>query len=102
MLLVFSTIGKIVHVFRNYMLLGDFLCPFATPRVSFKCYVLLCIVYDQIVAAILCDTGIALLAYMDGITGSSTLGGVVLAACAAAGFAIFKVNNNSARFPLML
>ncbi|KAF9420440.1 hypothetical protein HW555_003362 [Spodoptera exigua] len=44
-----------------------------------------------IVAAILCDTGIALLAYMDGITGSSTLGGVVLAACAAAGFAIFRV-----------
>lgn len=28
---------------------------------------------------------------MDGITGSSTLGGVVLAACAAAGFAIFRV-----------
>ncbi|XP_072949950.1 solute carrier family 35 member F3 isoform X2 [Epargyreus clarus] len=45
----------------------------------------------RIVAAILCDTGIALLAYMDGITGSSTLGGVVLAAVAAAGFAIFKV-----------
>ncbi|XP_047517862.1 putative thiamine transporter SLC35F3 isoform X4 [Pieris napi] len=45
----------------------------------------------RIVAAILCDTGIALLAYMDGITGNSTLGGVVLAACAAAGFAIFKV-----------
>ncbi|CAH2240646.1 jg14241 [Pararge aegeria aegeria] len=47
--------------------------------------------HKLIVAAILCDTGIALLAYMDGITGSSTLGGVVLAACAAAGFAIFKV-----------
>ncbi|KOB77849.1 Uncharacterized protein OBRU01_00625, partial [Operophtera brumata] len=47
----------------------------------------------RIVAAILCDTGIALLAYMDGITGSSTLGGVVLAACAAAGFAIFKVTH---------
>lgn len=30
---------------------------------------------------------------MDGITGSSTLGGVVLAACAAAGFAIFKVRS---------
>ncbi|XP_034828674.1 solute carrier family 35 member F3 [Maniola hyperantus] len=45
----------------------------------------------RIVAAILCDTGIALLAYMDGITGNSTLGGVVLSACAAAGFAIFKV-----------
>ncbi|CAB3222323.1 unnamed protein product [Arctia plantaginis] len=45
----------------------------------------------RIVATIMCDTGIALLAYMDGITGSSTLGGVVLAAFAAAGFAIFKV-----------
>lgn len=45
----------------------------------------------RIVAAILCDTGIAFLAYMDGITGSSTLGGVVLAAFSAAGFAIFKV-----------
>lgn len=45
----------------------------------------------QIVAVILCDTGIALLAYMDGITGSPTLGGVVLAALAAAGYAVFKV-----------
>ena len=40
---------------------------------------------------ILCDTGIALLAYMDGITGSPTLGGVVLAASAAAGSAVYKV-----------
>uniref|UniRef100_A0AAG5CQN7 EamA domain-containing protein n=1 Tax=Anopheles atroparvus TaxID=41427 RepID=A0AAG5CQN7_ANOAO len=47
--------------------------------------------YPQIVAVILCDTGIALLAYMDGITGSPTLGGVVLAALAAAGYAVFKV-----------
>lgn len=46
----------------------------------------------QIVAVILCDTGIALLAYMDGITGSPTLGGVVLAAAAAAGYAVYKVN----------
>lgn len=38
-----------------------------------------------------CDTGIALLAYMDGITGSPTLGGVVLAALSAAGYAVFKV-----------
>jgi solute carrier family 35 protein F3/4 len=45
----------------------------------------------QIVAVILCDTGIALLAYMDGITGSPTLGGVVLAASAAAGSAVYKV-----------
>ncbi|XP_031783952.1 putative thiamine transporter SLC35F3 isoform X11 [Nasonia vitripennis] len=45
----------------------------------------------KIVAVILCDTGIALLAYMDGITGSPTLGGVVLAASAAAGSAVYKV-----------
>lgn len=46
----------------------------------------------QIVAVILCNTGIALLAYMDGITGSPTLGGVVLATSAAAGSAVYKVN----------
>lgn len=45
----------------------------------------------QIVAVILCDTGVALLAYMDGITGSPTLSGVVLAASAAAGSAVYKV-----------
>jgi threonine/homoserine efflux transporter RhtA len=45
----------------------------------------------QIVAVILCDTGIALLAYMEGITGSSKLGGVVMAAVAAAGSAVYKV-----------
>ena len=42
-------------------------------------------------AVILCNTGIALLAYMDGVTGTPTLGGVVLAAAAAAGFAVNKV-----------
>lgn len=46
----------------------------------------------QIVAVILCDTGVALLAYMDGITGSPTLSGVVLAASAAAGSAVYKVS----------
>ncbi|XP_014605174.1 PREDICTED: putative thiamine transporter SLC35F3 isoform X2 [Polistes canadensis] len=45
----------------------------------------------RIVAVILCNTGIALLAYMDGITGSPTLGGVVLATTAAAGSAVYKV-----------
>lgn len=35
---------------------------------------------QKIVAVILCDTGIALLAYMDGITNSPSLRGVVLAA----------------------
>jgi len=43
------------------------------------------------VAVILCDTGIALLAYMDGITDSPTLSGVVLATLAAAGYAVFRV-----------
>jgi solute carrier family 35 protein F3/4 len=42
-------------------------------------------------AVIICDTGVALLAYMDGITGSPTLGGVVLATSAAAGSAVYKV-----------
>lgn len=51
----------------------------------------------QIVAVIMCDTGIALLAYMDGITGSPTLGGVVLAVLAAAGYAVFKVWVNICR-----
>ncbi|XP_063704945.1 solute carrier family 35 member F3 isoform X1 [Culicoides brevitarsis] len=45
----------------------------------------------RIVAVILCDTGIALLAYMDGITNSPSLRGVVLAALSAAGYAVFKV-----------
>ncbi|XP_054266377.1 putative thiamine transporter SLC35F3 isoform X1 [Macrosteles quadrilineatus] len=45
----------------------------------------------RIVAVILCDTGVALLAYMDGITGSPTLSGVVLAASAAACSAVYKV-----------
>lgn len=51
----------------------------------------------QIVAVILCNTGIALLAYMDGITGSPTLGGVVLATSAAAGSAVYKVKVNTKR-----
>jgi len=45
----------------------------------------------QIVAVILCNTGIALLAYMDGINQTPTLGGVVLGAAAAAGSAVYKV-----------
>jgi len=45
----------------------------------------------RIVAVILTNTGIALLAYMDGIKGSTTLGGVVLAAASAAASAVYKV-----------
>lgn len=47
--------------------------------------------YSQIVAVILVDTGIALLAYMDGISGSKTLTSVVLAALSGAGYAVFRV-----------
>ena len=42
-------------------------------------------------AVILSNTGIALLAYMDGVAQTRTLGGVVLAAAAAAGSATYKV-----------
>lgn len=45
----------------------------------------------RIVAVILCNTGIALLAYMDGVTRTMTLGGVVLGAGAAAGSGVYKV-----------
>lgn len=45
----------------------------------------------KIVAVILVDTGIALLAYMDGINGSKTLTSVVLAALSGAGYAVFRV-----------
>lgn len=39
----------------------------------------------------MCNTGIALFAYMDGSSRAATLGGVVLAAAAAAGTAVYKV-----------
>lgn len=42
-------------------------------------------------AVILSNTGIALLAYMDGVNQTPTLGGVVLAAAASAGSAVYKV-----------
>ncbi|CAL1275982.1 unnamed protein product [Larinioides sclopetarius] len=46
----------------------------------------------RIVAVIMCNTGIALFAYMDGgVSRAMTLGGVVLAAAAAAGTAVYKV-----------
>ncbi len=48
----------------------------------------------------MCDTGIALLAYMDGITGSPTLGGVVLAVLSAAGYAVFKVKRFVLSIPI--
>ncbi|XP_042899055.1 solute carrier family 35 member F3 isoform X2 [Parasteatoda tepidariorum] len=45
----------------------------------------------RIVAVIMCNTGIALFAYMDGVSRALTLGGVVLAAAAAAATAVYKV-----------
>ncbi|XP_044592635.1 putative thiamine transporter SLC35F3 [Cotesia glomerata] len=83
-----------IHALR-ILLATDVMALFAT---NVSCVYLLSwvILHEQfvgvrIVAVILCDTGIALLAYMDGITGSPTLGGVVLAASAAAGSAVYKV-----------
>ena len=43
-------------------------------------------------AVILSNMGVALLAYMDGINQTATLGGVVLAVAAAAGSAVYKVH----------
>lgn len=106
------TVGKFINrsimfcllwIFTTYfyicslkaLLATDVLALFAT---NVACVYLLSwvILHEQfvgvrIVAVILCDTGIALLAYMDGITGTPTLGGVVLAVLAAAGYAVFKV-----------
>lgn len=45
----------------------------------------------RIVAVILCSTGIALLAYMDGLMKSPILGGVLLGAASSAGSAVYKV-----------
>ena len=45
----------------------------------------------QIVAVILSTTGIALLAYMDGIAQTRTLAGVVISAASSCGSAIYKV-----------
>ncbi|XP_022253279.1 putative thiamine transporter SLC35F3 isoform X2 [Limulus polyphemus] len=45
----------------------------------------------KIVAVILCNTGIAMLAYMDGVAKTPTLGGVLLASASAAGSAIYGV-----------
>ncbi|XP_044757318.1 putative thiamine transporter SLC35F3 isoform X2 [Coccinella septempunctata] len=77
------------------LLATDVMALFAT-NVSFVYLLSWVILHEQfvgirIMAVIICDTGVALLAYMDGITGSPTLGGVVLASSAAAGSAVYKV-----------
>ncbi|CAH0559366.1 unnamed protein product [Brassicogethes aeneus] len=77
------------------LLATDVMALFAT-NVSFVYLLSWVILHEQfvgirIMAVIICDTGVALLAYMDGITGSPTLGGVVLATSSAAGSAVYKV-----------
>ncbi|XP_050293332.1 putative thiamine transporter SLC35F3 isoform X2 [Anthonomus grandis grandis] len=77
------------------LLATDVMALFAT-NVSFVYLLSWVILHEQfvgirIVAVIICDTGVALLAYMDGITGSPTLAGVVLATSAAAGSGVYKV-----------
>ncbi|XP_065170768.1 solute carrier family 35 member F3 isoform X2 [Atheta coriaria] len=79
----------------HILLATDVMALFAT-NVSFVYLLSWVILHEQfvgirIMAVIMCDTGVALLAYMDGITGSPTLGGVVLATSAAAGSAVYKV-----------
>ncbi|XP_044258679.1 putative thiamine transporter SLC35F3 isoform X2 [Tribolium madens] len=77
------------------LLATDVMALFAT-NVSFVYLLSWVILHEQfvgirIMAVIICDTGVALLAYMDGITGSPTLAGVVLATSSAAGSAVYKV-----------
>lgn len=77
------------------LLATDVMALFAT-NVSFVYLLSWVILHEQfvgirIMAVIVCDTGVALLAYMDGITGSPTLSGVVLASSAACGSAVYKV-----------
>uniref|UniRef100_A0AAR5Q515 EamA domain-containing protein n=1 Tax=Dendroctonus ponderosae TaxID=77166 RepID=A0AAR5Q515_DENPD len=79
----------------NILLATDVMALFAT-NVSIVYLLSWVILHEQfvgirIMAVIICDTGVALLAYMDGITGSPTLAGVVLATSAAAGSAVYKV-----------
>ena len=60
------------------------------------------VVFSQIIAVIFSNTGIALLAYMDGISQTRTLGGVVLGAAAAAGSAVYKVTFKLLRLKLVI
>lgn len=60
------------------------------------------VIWLQIFAVILCDTGIALLAYMDGINGSPTVTGVIFAVVAAAGSSIYKVSKAQHRTPFVV
>lgn len=64
------------------------------PKSAIRIIRYLCYDILQIVAVILCSTGVALLAYMDaGITNKKkTMTGVLLAALAAAGSAVYKVS----------
>ncbi|KAK9880189.1 hypothetical protein WA026_010061 [Henosepilachna vigintioctopunctata] len=93
----------ILWVGTNYMYILSLQFLFATDvmtlfstNVSFMYLLSWVILHEQfvgirIIAVIVCDTGVALLAYMDGISGSSTLSGVVLASSSSACSAIYKV-----------
>ncbi|CAL1264931.1 unnamed protein product [Larinioides sclopetarius] len=93
----------VLWVGTNYMLIytidkldATVVMALQTSKASFVYLLSWVILHEQfvgirIVAVILCNTGIALLAYMDGVARTSTLGGVVLAAAAAAGLSVHKV-----------
>ncbi|KAI5756486.1 hypothetical protein M8J77_025430 [Diaphorina citri] len=101
--LVRCTFFCLLWVGTNYMYIHSLKILYATDVMALfatnvACVYLLSwvILHEQFVgvrifAVILCDTGIALLAYMDGITGSPTVTGVIFAVVAAAGSSIYKV-----------
>ncbi|GIX68220.1 putative thiamine transporter SLC35F3, partial [Caerostris darwini] len=93
----------VLWVGTNYMLIytidkldATAVMALQTSRTSFVYLLSWVILHEQfvgirIVAVILCNTGIALLAYMDGVAKTSTLGGVVMASAASAGLSVHKV-----------
>ncbi|XKL61869.1 hypothetical protein PGB90_001702 [Kerria lacca] len=79
----------------RFLLATDVIALFAT-NVAYVYLLSWVILHEQfvglrIVAIILCNTGVALLAYMDGTAKNYTLKNVLLATSAAASFAIYKV-----------
>ncbi|XP_015908781.1 solute carrier family 35 member F3 [Parasteatoda tepidariorum] len=101
--LIRSTFFCVLWVGTNYMLISaasrldaTALMALQASSASFIYLLSWVILHEQfvgirIVAVILCNTGIALLAYMDGVSRTSTLGGVVMASAAAAGLSVYRV-----------
>ena len=91
------TLTNYLYVFSLKILGGTEVMALFATNVSFIYLLSWVVLHEQfvgirIVAVILSNTGIALLAYMDGIDQQSpTLGGVVLAAASAAGSSVYKV-----------